>query len=113
LGMGVLAPWALLRLLPLSGVASGAVGPLRADAVGAGRWLSTGEGAGQRGHDWSQTTAEMGRDAEIEAEYDPGAGAPDEAAAAREGLAGTGGASSSKPDQPATASAPTPGHFHT
>jgi hypothetical protein len=59
--MGALAPWALLRLLPLSELASGGIGSIRGDAIGvAGRLAGAMEGAGE----WTSTTAEMRRQAE-------------------------------------------------
>jgi type IV secretion system protein TrbL len=59
--MGALAPWALLRLLPLSELASGAVGSLRGDAIGAGGRLLATTGTAD---DWAGTAAEMRRQAE-------------------------------------------------
>ncbi len=59
--MGALAPWALLRLLPLSELASGAVGSVRGDAIGAaGRLMATADTA----EGWSARTADMRRQAE-------------------------------------------------
>jgi type IV secretion system protein TrbL len=64
LTMGVLTPWALLRLLPLGEIASAAAGSLRSEAVGAGsRLLQSGSAAGTVAHDWAYTTAQMRRDA--------------------------------------------------
>jgi hypothetical protein len=63
--MGTLAPWALLRLLPLGEIAGGALGPLHTDAAGPGsRWLGRADGAGRGSHEWEATTAEMRRQAE-------------------------------------------------
>jgi hypothetical protein len=63
--MGALAPWALLRLLPLSELASGAVGSLRGEAIGAGgRLLATADGGAQTAEGWASTTAEMRREAD-------------------------------------------------
>ena len=65
LAMGTLAPWALLRLLPLGELAAGAVGSLRGEATGStGRLLALADGVAGGGHEWAATTAEMRRQAE-------------------------------------------------
>lgn len=68
LTMGTLAPWALLRLLPLGELAAGAVGSLRGEATGhAGRLLARADGVAASGHEWEATTAEMRREADAAA----------------------------------------------
>jgi hypothetical protein len=64
--MGAFCPWALLRLMPLSELAAGAAGSLRAE--GFRSIARPGQEAlrtGQRGDDWaSSTTGQMRRDAD-------------------------------------------------
>jgi hypothetical protein len=65
LAMGTLAPWALLRLLPLGELAAGAVGSLRGELTGSGgRLLTRADGIAASGHEWDATTAEMRRHAD-------------------------------------------------
>ena len=65
LTMGTLAPWALLRLLPLGELAAGAVGSLRAETASAGgRTLARADGVAASGHEWDARTAEMRRQAQ-------------------------------------------------
>jgi hypothetical protein len=63
--LGAFAPWALLRLLPLHELASGAVGSLRAEArpaIGASQWS---EGVARGGDHWMQSLhARMGGEAD-------------------------------------------------
>jgi hypothetical protein len=64
--LGAFAPWALLRLLPLAEIASGAAGSLQRDArasLGAGQRSEAWAGEGDR---WASRTAEMRREAESE-----------------------------------------------
>jgi hypothetical protein len=82
--LGAFSPWALLRLLPLTELASGAVGSLRADAR-ASRPATELAGIGAHvSDDWvQQTTAEMRRDADrVAAADDGGAAGPDNPARA-------------------------------
>src|SRR5205807_6463957 len=77
--LGALAPWALLRLLPLSELASGAAASLRGELLTAGgRSGGRAWGAGLAGHEWEATTTEMRRQAEdvAGAGLDSGAAAP-------------------------------------
>jgi hypothetical protein len=99
--LGTLAPWALLRLLPLGELASGAVASLRGELVGAG----SGSGgrawhAGLAAHEWEATTADMRRQAQ---DVD-GAGLEDAAGApfgrAAETILSPTGASSEPDPQP-------------
>lgn len=63
--MGAFAPWALLRLLPLHELASGAVGSLRAEARPAIRASQWSEGVARGGDHWMQSLhARMGREAD-------------------------------------------------
>jgi hypothetical protein len=63
--LGTLAPWALLRLLPFGELASGAAGSLRGELLTAGsRAGARAWSAGQAGHEWEATTAEMRREAQ-------------------------------------------------
>ena len=62
--LAAFAPWALLRLLPLAEIASGAAGSLRGEARPAlGAFPRSGAWAVE-GHDWASRTAQMRRDAE-------------------------------------------------
>jgi hypothetical protein len=64
--LGAFAPWALLRLLPLAEIASGAAGSLRHEAraaLGAGQRSEAWASEGDR---WASRTAEMRREAEDE-----------------------------------------------
>jgi hypothetical protein len=64
--LGAFAPWALLRLLPLAEIASGAAGSLQREArgaLGAGQRSEAWAGEGDR---WASRTAEMRREAENE-----------------------------------------------
>ena len=85
LGMGVCAPWALVRLLPMAEVAAGAAASLSGELSGLGGRLT---GAGQsaqdavsRAQDWPrEASADMPTEADIEArtipaETEPAAGA--------------------------------------
>jgi hypothetical protein len=63
--LGALAPWALLRLLPFGELASGAAASLRGELLTAGsRAGGRAWSAGQAGHEWEATTAEMRREAQ-------------------------------------------------
>jgi hypothetical protein len=66
--MGVFTPWALLRLLPLAELASGAVGSLRGQTAAARPSYELADGVAQKAHEWAVVrTAEMRREA-----VDPG-----------------------------------------
>ncbi|MBV9007480.1 MAG: hypothetical protein JO181_22630 [Solirubrobacterales bacterium] len=63
--MGAFAPWALLRLMPLSELASSAVGPLRGEIRAAERGVERAEGYAGAAEDWAASrSAEMRRDAD-------------------------------------------------
>ena len=63
--MGAFAPWALVRLLPLSELASGAMGSLRADSRAVQAPLGAAWGRAGVAEDWAASrTAQMRRDAE-------------------------------------------------
>jgi hypothetical protein len=63
--MGAFAPWALLRLLPLTELASGAMGSLRADSRAVQAPLGAAWGRAGVAEDWAASrTAQMRRDAE-------------------------------------------------
>lgn len=63
--MGAFAPWALLRLMPLSELASSAVGTLRGEMRAAERGLGRADGYAGAAEDWAAVkTAEMRRDAD-------------------------------------------------
>jgi hypothetical protein len=105
--MGALAPWALLRLLPLSELASGAIGSLRGDASAAGDRLRTVTG---KADSWDRTAAEMRRQAEDPAGLgaDDGPGPPVDPPPEPEPLPGGTGitAASGQPSEPTPSSAP-------
>jgi hypothetical protein len=62
--MGTFAPWAMLRLLPLAELASGAVGSLRTESRGA---RATAQAVDDTADHWAQAvTARMRRDADAE-----------------------------------------------
>jgi hypothetical protein len=61
LGLGAFAPWALLRLLPLAEVASGAAGALRGQTGMAGSAWQYAGGWANEAHRWVSTTANMRR----------------------------------------------------
>jgi hypothetical protein len=74
--LGALAPWALLRLLPLGELASGAAASLRGELLTAGsRSGGRAWSAGLAGHEWEATTAEMRREAQEVGEPGLGGGA--------------------------------------
>jgi hypothetical protein len=59
------SPWALLRLIPMAELASGAAGPLRGELRSASEPLRTAARLAQAGDEWvSRITASMSRDAE-------------------------------------------------
>jgi type IV secretion system protein TrbL len=65
LALGSFAPWALLRLLPISEVASAAAGSLRGEVSAGGRLpFELASGGGTVAHAWAATTANMRREAE-------------------------------------------------
>ncbi len=55
--MGAFAPWALLRLLPLAELASGAVGSFRSEGRAIGGHLDAAEGRAEYAGDWAQLVA--------------------------------------------------------
>ena len=63
--LGVFAPWALLRVIPLAELAAGVAGSLRSEALRSARTAAeTAGAAGHLSHDWARTTtARMRRDA--------------------------------------------------
>jgi len=63
--MGALAPWALLRLLPLTELATGAAAALRVDAGGVGATLQRAWGAGTAAEDRAASL-----DSEMRLEFD-------------------------------------------
>ncbi len=67
--LGAFAPWALLRLLPLAELASGAAGSLRSSAGVAGSAYTRAEGAGNEAENWISRTGQMRRDADDVAEH--------------------------------------------
>jgi hypothetical protein len=64
LGLGVFAPWALLRLIPLAELASNAASSLRSEARGPASEFGRGWAVGDEGERWASTTAAMRRDSE-------------------------------------------------
>jgi hypothetical protein len=75
--MGAFAPWALLRLVALSELASSAAGPLRGELRASDAGLVPAQGYAGAAHDWAALkTTEMRRDADrtaaAEASDDPG-----------------------------------------
>jgi hypothetical protein len=83
--MAAFAPWALLRLLPLAELASGAAGPLRGEARGARRALENTDAGARWGEDrLGALAAGMARDA---VQTSPGNLSRDGATAERERLA--------------------------
>lgn len=63
LSLGAFTPWALLRLLPLAELASGAAGALRGQSGTALRALQHADGWTTEAHRWATTTALMRRSA--------------------------------------------------
>jgi hypothetical protein len=61
-GMAAFVPWALLRLLPIAEIASGAAGSLRSEANAVAGGLARAGAWGFEGHDWAMTAAQMRRD---------------------------------------------------
>ncbi|MDQ6817982.1 MAG: hypothetical protein M3018_11350 [Actinomycetota bacterium] len=67
--MGALAPWAMLRLLPLADLAGSAVQSLHSDARTVGLPFGIADGLARRGDEWATTmVAEMRRDREAVAD---------------------------------------------
>jgi hypothetical protein len=64
LSLGVLTPWALLRLLPLAEIASSAAGSLRREARGALSGAQYADARATEADDWAAKTAQMRRVAE-------------------------------------------------
>ncbi|HEV3129714.1 MAG TPA: hypothetical protein VGY32_12065 [Solirubrobacteraceae bacterium] len=64
LGMGVFAPWALLRLIPLAELASSAASSLRSQGRAPVTEFGRAWGVGDQGEAWVATTAAMRRDSE-------------------------------------------------
>jgi hypothetical protein len=64
--MGTFAPWALLRLLPLAEIASGAAGSLRGEARASLGAAQRSEAWSTEGHNWASRTGEMRREAETD-----------------------------------------------
>ncbi len=62
--LGVFAPWAMLRLIPMAELASGAAGRLRGEAGTAMTATRAATDFGAMLHDWVSTTAGMRRDAD-------------------------------------------------
>jgi hypothetical protein len=62
--MGVFAPWALLRLIPLAELASSAASSLRSEARTPMAELGRGWAVGDQGESWIATTTAMRRDSE-------------------------------------------------
>jgi len=62
--MGAFAPWALLRLLPFTEIASAAAGSLTGSARLAGVAYHRADGAAREGHNWAARTADMRHEAE-------------------------------------------------
>lgn len=61
--LGAFTPWALLRLLPLAELASGAAGALRGQSGATLRALQHADGWATEAHRWATTTAHMRRSA--------------------------------------------------
>jgi hypothetical protein len=64
LGLGVFAPWALLRLIPLAELASSAASSLRSQGRAPVSEFDRGWAVGDEGERWASTTAAMRRDSE-------------------------------------------------
>jgi hypothetical protein len=63
--LATLSPWALLRLVPLAEIATGAAGALKGELRSAGASVNKAAGYAESGAGWvNATTAEMRRDAE-------------------------------------------------
>ncbi len=63
--LATMSPWALLRLVPLAEIATGAAGALRGEMRSAANSGNAAVGYAQSGADWARaTTADMKRDAE-------------------------------------------------
>lgn len=91
LAMATLSPWALLRLLPLGELASGAVANWRGELRGARSRVSDARSRAMAAHEWATTTAEMRRDADDVAAangHDPAPSIPAERTDAVEALVG-------------------------
>jgi hypothetical protein len=65
--LAAFSPWALLRLVPLAEIASGAAGSLRSQLRPAGEEAQIASGQATRASEWvARTTADMKRDAELQ-----------------------------------------------
>jgi hypothetical protein len=72
--MGAFAPWALLRLIPLAEIASGAAGALTDGRRSAGAAFQRVDAKAQDGEKWAARTTDMRREAEDVARRVDGAG---------------------------------------